>query len=58
MCLYPNKEVQSISEYYRELVEIFRELDHCDKVTMKDPKDVKSYHDAIERLRVHTSWQD
>ncbi|KAJ8621389.1 hypothetical protein MRB53_029918 [Persea americana] len=44
---------RSVSEYYGELVEIFRELDHRDMVTMKDPEDVKSYHDAIERLRVH-----
>lgn len=32
-----------LSEYYGELTKIFRELDHCDKVIMKDSKDVASY---------------
>ncbi|KAJ1386643.1 gag-polypeptide of LTR copia-type [Sesbania bispinosa] len=44
---------RTLTEYYGELVEIFRELDHRDKVVMKDPDDVKSYQKSIERLRVH-----
>ena len=44
---------KSLSEYYGELVEIFRELDHRDKVVMKDPDDVTAYQKSIERLRVH-----
>ncbi|KAF7812189.1 retrovirus-related Pol polyprotein from transposon TNT 1-94 [Senna tora] len=44
---------KSLSEYYGELVEIFRELDHRDKVIMKDPDDVSTYQKSVERLRVH-----
>ena len=44
---------RNLTEYYGELVEIFRELDHRDKVVMKDPDDVKSYQKSIERLRVN-----
>ena len=44
---------KSLSEYYGELVEIFRELDHQDKVVMKDPDDGTAYQKSIERLRVH-----
>nr|KYP39620.1 hypothetical protein KK1_039051 [Cajanus cajan] len=42
-----------LSEYYGELVEIFQELDHRDKVVMKDPEDVTTYKKSIGRLRVH-----
>lgn len=42
-----------LSVYYGELTEIFQELDHRDKVIMKDPDDVKAYRKSIERLRVH-----
>ena len=44
---------RSFSEYYRELIEIFCELDHWDKVVMKDPKDITAYRKSIERQRVH-----
>ncbi|KAH9675580.1 retrovirus-related pol polyprotein from transposon RE1 [Citrus sinensis] len=44
---------QPISKFYGELVEIFRELDHRDKVVMKDPEDVVIYRRSVERLRVH-----
>ncbi|KAL4569194.1 hypothetical protein LXL04_024828 [Taraxacum kok-saghyz] len=44
---------KSLSEYYGELTTIFLELDHCDKVVMKYPDDVKAYRKAIDRLRVH-----
>ncbi|WVY93108.1 hypothetical protein V8G54_032196 [Vigna mungo] len=42
-----------LSEYYGELMEIFQELDHRDKVVMKDPEDVTAYKKSIGRLRVH-----
>lgn len=41
---------KSLSKYYGELIEIFRELDHRDKVVMKDPDDVEAYRKSIERL--------
>ncbi|XP_048229580.1 uncharacterized protein LOC125370043 [Ricinus communis] len=44
---------RSLSEYYGELTAIFQELDHRDKVVMKDPDDVVAYKKSIERLRVH-----
>ncbi|KAH9685014.1 protein kinase domain-containing protein [Citrus sinensis] len=44
---------QPLSKFYGELVEIFRELDHRDKVVMKDPEDVVIYKRSVERLRVH-----
>ena len=44
---------KSLSEYYGELPATFLELDHRDKVVMKDPDDVKAYRRAIDRLRVH-----
>lgn len=34
-------------------MEIFRELDHCDKVVMKELDNITSYRNSIERLRVH-----
>ncbi|WVY99005.1 hypothetical protein V8G54_031156 [Vigna mungo] len=42
-----------LSEYYGELMEIFQELDHRDKVVMKDPEDVTTYKKSIGRLMVH-----
>ncbi|PNX91449.1 hypothetical protein L195_g047580, partial [Trifolium pratense] len=44
---------RSLSEYYGELIEIFRELDHRDTVNMKDPDDTIAYKKSIDRLRVH-----
>ena len=44
---------KSLSVYYGELTEIFQELDHRDKVAMKDPDDVTAYRQSIERTRVH-----
>lgn len=43
----------SLSEYYRELMEIFMELDHSDKVVMKDTDNIASYKKSVERLKVH-----
>ncbi|XP_048229206.1 uncharacterized protein LOC125369892 [Ricinus communis] len=39
---------RSLSEYYGELTAIFQELDHRDKVVMKDPDDVVAYKKSIE----------
>ena len=44
---------KSLSVYYGELTEIFRELDHRDNVIMKDPDDIIAYRLSIERTRVH-----
>ena len=44
---------KSLTEYYGELTEDFQELDHRDKVVMKDPDDVAAYQKSVERLRVH-----
>ena len=44
---------RSLSEYYGELTEFFCELDHRDKVVMKDPEDIVAYRKSIERQRVH-----
>ncbi|OMO93743.1 Reverse transcriptase, RNA-dependent DNA polymerase [Corchorus capsularis] len=46
---------KSLTEYYGELVEIFQELDHQDKVVRKDPDDVIAYQKSVERLR---DWRD
>ncbi|KAF9666501.1 hypothetical protein SADUNF_Sadunf16G0235700 [Salix dunnii] len=43
----------SLLTYYDELVEIFQELDHRDKISMKDLDDLMAYKKSIERLRVH-----
>ena len=43
----------SLSEYYGELIEIFCEFDHRDKVVMKDLEDIAAYRKSIERQRVH-----
>ena len=37
-----------LSVYYGELIEIFRELDHRDKVVMKDHDDVEAYRQSNE----------
>ncbi|KAG5534863.1 hypothetical protein RHGRI_022851 [Rhododendron griersonianum] len=42
-----------LSTYYGDLIEIFQELDHRDKIVMKDPDDVVAYQKSVERLRVH-----
>ncbi|KAJ8622962.1 hypothetical protein MRB53_031491 [Persea americana] len=39
--------------FYGELVEIFQELDHRDKVKMKDPDDIIMYKNSVEKLRIH-----
>ena len=44
---------RSLSKYYGELTEFFCELDHRDKVVMKDPEDIAAYQKSIERPRVH-----
>ena len=38
---------KSLSEYYGELTEIFCQLDHRDKVVMKDPEDIAAYWKSI-----------
>ncbi|KAG6763432.1 hypothetical protein POTOM_030847 [Populus tomentosa] len=51
---FSTKQVgRPISTYYGDLVEIFQELDHRDKIVMKDPDDVIAYKKSVERLRVH-----
>ncbi|GFS34059.1 hypothetical protein Acr_00g0032010 [Actinidia rufa] len=42
-----------LSIYYGELIEIFSEVDHRDKVVMVDKKDVASYQKSLQRQRVH-----
>ncbi|KAG5545275.1 hypothetical protein RHGRI_017663 [Rhododendron griersonianum] len=44
---------RTLPTYYGDLVEIFQELDHRDKIVMKDPDDVIAYTKSVERLRVH-----
>ncbi|KAH9718241.1 hypothetical protein KPL71_022141 [Citrus sinensis] len=44
---------QPLSKFYGELIEIFRELDHRDKVVMNDLEDIVIYRRSVERLRVH-----
>ncbi|OMO86682.1 hypothetical protein COLO4_20968 [Corchorus olitorius] len=44
---------RTLFEYYGELTGIFQQLDHRDKVVMKDPDDVEAYRKSIEQLRVH-----
>ena len=43
----------SLFEYYGELTEVFCELDHRDKVVMKDLEDIATYRKSIERQWVH-----
>ena len=47
------KKKKKLFVFYGELIEIFQELDHRDKVVMKDPDDVLTYRRFIEQLRVH-----
>lgn len=47
------KNGKSLFVYYGELIVIFLELDYCDKVVMKFPNDVTTYHRAINQLRVY-----
>ncbi|CAL5385807.1 unnamed protein product [Camellia sinensis] len=42
-----------LSTYFGDLVAIFQELDHRDKIIMKDPDDMIAYVKSVERLRVH-----
>ncbi|KAL5832145.1 hypothetical protein ACOSQ4_017499 [Xanthoceras sorbifolium] len=44
---------KTLSEYYRELTEIFHELDRRDKLIIKDADDIAAYRKSIERLRIH-----
>ncbi|KAL1308521.1 uncharacterized protein [Arachis hypogaea] len=44
---------RTLSIYYGELIEIFGELDHRNKVSMECEKDVELYRKSIERQRVH-----
>ena len=44
------QRAKSLSVYYGELIEIFRELDHHDKVIMKDPNDVIAYRQSVEQI--------
>ncbi|XP_068636864.1 uncharacterized protein [Aristolochia californica] len=44
---------QPLSTYYGDLVEIFQELDHRNRIIMKDPDDVIAYRKSVERLCVH-----
>ena len=51
---FSTKQVgRPLSTYYGDLIEIFQELDHHDKIVMKDPDDVIAYKKSIERLQVH-----
>ena len=40
---------RSFFEYYGELTDFFCELDHRDKLVMKDPEDIAAYRKSIER---------
>ena len=42
-----------LSMYYGELIEIFSELDHRDKVVMVDETDIASYQKLLQRQKVH-----
>ncbi|XP_058213963.1 uncharacterized protein LOC131325638 [Rhododendron vialii] len=51
---FSTKQVgRSLPTYYGDLVEIFQELDHHDKIVMKDPDDVIACTKSVERFRVH-----
>ena len=41
-------EKKKLFVYYGELIEIFQESDHCDKVVMKDPNNVMTYRRSIK----------
>ncbi|XP_068639632.1 uncharacterized protein [Aristolochia californica] len=42
-----------LSTYYGDLVKNFQELDHCDRIIMKDPDDAIASRKSVEILRVH-----
>ena len=42
------QSARSLSKFYGELTEIFLELDHRDKVIMKNPNDIITYRKSIE----------
>ncbi|KAM1602138.1 hypothetical protein EV2_029908 [Malus domestica] len=42
-----------IANYYSNLTEIFQELDQLSPTNMKDPYDISSKQQEIERLRVY-----
>ena len=45
---FSTKQVgRSLPTYYGDLVEIFQELDHRDKIVMKDPDDVIAYKNQL-----------
>ncbi|KAL0421755.1 UNVERIFIED_CONTAM: Retrovirus-related Pol polyprotein from transposon RE1 [Sesamum latifolium] len=51
---FSTKQVgRPLSIYYGDLVEIFQEMDHRDKIVMKDPDDIITYKKSVEKLRVH-----
>ena len=39
--------------YYGELTKLFQELNHRDKVVMKDPNEITLYWKSIDQTRVH-----
>ncbi|KAB5531797.1 hypothetical protein DKX38_018467 [Salix brachista] len=49
---------RSLPIYYGELVEIFQELDWCDKVNMRDPDDIIMYKAFVEKFRIHIFLND
>lgn len=51
--LHKTKWKKKIFVYYGELIEIFQESNHCDKVVMKDPNNVMTYRRSIKWLRIH-----
>ena len=44
---------KSISKYFGKIIDFFLEFDHCDKVVMKDLKDITAYGKSIAWLMVH-----
>ena len=51
---FSTKQVgRSLSTYYGDLIEIFQELDHHDKIVMNDFNDVIAYKKSVERLQMH-----
>jgi hypothetical protein len=46
--VFSTKQVgRPISTYYGDLIEIFQELDHRDKIVMNDPDDVIAYKNQL-----------
>ena len=48
-----NQVGRPLSTYYGDLIEIFQELDHRDKIVMKDPNNIIACKKSVERLRGH-----